>query len=148
MVIIYPVPMRHRLRAVTDTCLTWSTGPGAVLSEGHLWPGEGALHKRGDTGWGHAPPAAQALRAAPGLPGSWLILPPERLRHLTAPPCAQCHAGGQSAIIRNVFDRPSTHHSEFTNWRSWGGDYASLVQWCAGFLFYFIVTAVCLVIGS
>ena len=45
------------------------SGTGAALPEGHFWPGQRALLVRGESGRGHAPPAAPPLRAAARLPG-------------------------------------------------------------------------------
>lgn len=50
-------------------------GSGAVLPEGCLWPGEGALLQCGDSSWGHSPPPPSPVWAAVSLPEGRLPLP-------------------------------------------------------------------------
>lgn len=69
-------------------------GPGSPLPEGHLRPGQSALLLSGDPGWGHAPPAAPALGAAAGLPGSGHTAAQQHVQPTARPTGAQRSAGG------------------------------------------------------
>lgn len=69
-------------------------GPGAPLPEGHLRPGQSALLLGGASGRGHAPPAAPALRAAAGLPGSRHAAAQQHVQRAARPAGAQRSAGG------------------------------------------------------
>lgn len=69
-------------------------GPGSPLPEGHLRPGQSALLLRGDSGGGRAPPAAPALRAAAGLPGSGHAAARQHVQPAARPTGAQRSAGG------------------------------------------------------
>lgn len=69
-------------------------GPGAPLPEGRLRPGQGALLLGGASGRGHAAPAAPALRAAAGLPGSRHAAAQQHVQPAARPAGAQRSAGG------------------------------------------------------
>lgn len=69
-------------------------GPGAALPEGRLRPGQSALLLGGASGRGHAAPAAPALRAAAGLPGSRHAAAQQHVQPAARPAGAQRSARG------------------------------------------------------
>lgn len=79
------------------------SGSGAALPKGHFRPGQSALLLCGESGRGHAPPAAPALRTVAGLPGGRLPAARQRLQFPTGAAGAQRPAGGPGEVRDGTF---------------------------------------------
>lgn len=85
-------------------------GPGSPLPEGHLRPGQSALLLGGDSGRGRASPAAPALGAAAGLPGSGHTAAQQHVQPTARPTGAQRSAGGPGPVRDTTVTTTQTHH--------------------------------------